>query len=35
MFAKAPKLDFGVGYRHRPNESNLMIAVRNSEKAGR
>jgi len=34
MFAKAPKLDFGVGYRHRPNESNLMIAVRNSEKAG-
>lgn len=34
MFAKAPKLDFGVGYRHRPNESNLMIATRNSEKAG-
>ncbi|MBW7947583.1 MAG: hypothetical protein H3C60_14420, partial [Sphingomonadaceae bacterium] len=35
MFAKAPKLDFGVGYRHRPNESNLMIAVRNDTKAGR
>lgn len=34
MFAKAPKLDFGVGYRHRPNESNLMIAVRNNVKAG-
>lgn len=34
MFAKAPKLDFGVGYRHRPNESNLMIASRNNEKAG-
>jgi hypothetical protein len=33
MFAKAPKLDFGVGYRHRPNESNLMLAVRNSVKA--
>jgi hypothetical protein len=33
MFAKAPKLDFGVGYRHRPNESNLMIAVKNSVKA--
>jgi len=33
MFAKAPKLDFGVGYRHRPNESNLMLAVRNNVKA--
>lgn len=32
MFAKAPKLDFGVGYRHRPNESNLMLAVRNNVK---
>lgn len=34
MFAKAPKLDFGVGYRHRAHESNLMIAVRNGVKAG-
>lgn len=33
MFAKAPKLNFGVGYRHRPNESNLMIAVKNNVKA--
>lgn len=33
LFAKAPKLDFGVGYRHRPNESNLMIAVKSSVKA--
>jgi hypothetical protein len=33
MFAKAPKLDFGVGYRHRPSESNLMIAVKNPVKA--
>jgi hypothetical protein len=32
MFAKAPKLDFGVGYRHRPNESNLMIAVKHNVK---
>jgi hypothetical protein len=32
MFAKAPKLDFGVGYRHRPNESNLMMAVKNNVK---
>jgi hypothetical protein len=35
MFVKAPKLDFGVGYRHRPNESNLMIAVKNGVKASR
>ncbi len=25
---KAPKLDFGIGYRHRINESNLLLAVR-------
>ena len=24
--AKAPRLDFGVGYRWRPNESNLLLA---------
>lgn len=33
LFAKAPKIDFGVGYRHRPNDSNLMMAVKNSVKA--
>jgi hypothetical protein len=33
LFAKAPKLDFGVGYRHRANDSNLMVAVKNSVKA--
>jgi hypothetical protein len=25
-----PRLDFGVGYRWRPNESNLLLAVRNA-----
>ncbi|HEX2842824.1 hypothetical protein [Hyphomicrobium sp.] len=32
MFAKgrAEPLDFGVGYRWRPNESNLLLAVRGS-----
>jgi len=30
LFVKGPaeKLDFGVGYRWRPNESNLLLAVR-------
>jgi hypothetical protein len=26
--AKAPPLEFGIGYRHRINESNLLLAVR-------
>jgi hypothetical protein len=26
--SKAPKIDFGIGYRHRPNESNLLVATR-------
>jgi hypothetical protein len=26
--AKAPRIDFGVGYRWRPNESNLLLAER-------
>jgi hypothetical protein len=26
--AKAPRIDFGVGYRWRPNESNLLLAKR-------
>ena len=25
-----PKLEFGVGYRWRPHESNLLLAVRNA-----
>jgi hypothetical protein len=33
LFAKAPAqpLDFGIGYRWRPNESNLLLAVRGGE----
>ena len=32
LFAKgrAQPLDFGIGYRWRPNESNLLLAVRES-----
>jgi hypothetical protein len=30
---KAQPLDFGVGYRWRPNESNLLLAVRKAAKA--
>ena len=26
--AKAPPLDFGIGYRHRVHDSNLLLAVR-------
>jgi hypothetical protein len=26
--AKAPRLDFGIGYRHRGHDSNLLLAVR-------
>ena len=26
--AKAPPLDFGIGYRHRGHDSNLLLAVR-------
>ncbi|HWE20695.1 MAG TPA: hypothetical protein VG758_26545 [Hyphomicrobiaceae bacterium] len=28
--ANPPRLDFGVGYRWRPHESNLMLALRNA-----
>ncbi|WP_139247731.1 hypothetical protein [Hyphomicrobium sp. CS1GBMeth3] len=28
LFRKAEPLDFGIGYRWRPNESNLMLAVK-------
>jgi hypothetical protein len=28
VFHKAPPIDFGIGYRWRPNESNLMVAHR-------
>ena len=30
---KPQKLDFGIGYRWRPNESNLLLAVKKSAKA--
>ena len=32
--APAPPMDFGVGYRWRPNESNLLLAVRNDAATG-
>jgi hypothetical protein len=28
--AKAPKIDFGIGYRHRPNETGLLVARKKS-----
>lgn len=27
--AKAPRIDFGIGYRWRPNETNLLLAIKN------
>ncbi len=30
---KAPKLAFGIGYRHGATDSNLLLAVKNSLKA--
>jgi hypothetical protein len=29
--ANAPRIDFGVGYRWRPNESNLLLAIRKAQ----
>jgi hypothetical protein len=29
--AKAPPLDFGIGYRHRGHDSNLLLAVRKDQ----
>ena len=29
--AKAPPLDFGIGYRHRVHDSNLLLAVRKEQ----
>jgi hypothetical protein len=26
--SKAPKIDFGIGYRHRPNESSVLVATK-------
>ena len=26
--SKAPKIDFGIGYRHRPNESSFLVATK-------
>jgi hypothetical protein len=28
LFKKSRPIDFGIGYRHRPSESNLLLAVR-------
>jgi hypothetical protein len=28
LFHRAPPMDFGIGYRWRPNESNLLLSVR-------
>jgi hypothetical protein len=30
--SKAPKIDFGIGYRHRPNESSLLVATKKAAK---
>jgi hypothetical protein len=31
--AKAPKIDFGIGYRYRPNESSLLVATKKTAAA--
>ena len=33
LFTRAQPIDFGVGYRWRPNESNLLIATKQQKKA--
>ena len=33
LFRKAPAIDFGVGYRWRPRESNLLLAVKKAPTA--
>jgi hypothetical protein len=35
LFKKARPIDFGIGYRHRPNESNLLLAVKKPREASR
>ena len=35
LFKRARPIDFGIGYRHRPNESNLLLAVRKPREASR
>jgi hypothetical protein len=32
---RAPRIDFGIGYRHRPNESNLLVADKLTVEAAR
>ena len=34
LFRKARPIDFGIGYRHRPGETNLLLLVRKSHDAG-
>jgi hypothetical protein len=34
LFRKSHPIDFGIGYRWRPNESNLLMAVRTSAEPG-
>jgi hypothetical protein len=31
LFRKSRAIDFGIGYRHHPNESNVLVAVRTAE----
>jgi len=33
LFRKAKPIDFGIGYRHRSNESNLLLAVKKTQDA--
>lgn len=32
---RAPRIDFGIGYRHRPNESNVLVADKLTVEAAR
>jgi hypothetical protein len=31
--SKAPRIDFGIGYRHRPNESSVLVATKKTAAA--
>ncbi|MFL6795912.1 MAG: hypothetical protein ACJ8F3_00705 [Xanthobacteraceae bacterium] len=35
LFRKSQRMDFGIGYRWRPNESNLLLAIKRGEAAAR
>ena len=34
LFRKSKPIDFGIGYRHRPGESNLLLAVKKASVTG-